>query len=417
MPDLQVYIVLQGFGRLLSLGTMSNKIERKNILGAIEDEYRHDLAIHLYSSFLLHNVNPMFPRRNWASWPLPLGHVPEPLSADKYEDSDILDTVQFKSPYSEAKADTDADYTLVAGDSNIELDCSSSIDSSITGSRDVLASVCRAEAALVKGRQNLMIEIIALLQRTIRKKVSARRCLHRMAPVLEPNPTLLLEAARTICSRIDATFNKLASTQNNRRNVTYSEKPTVRLLSWQDVLLAALDSYNELHYGKDVDGCLKTYKKCERLFLLVNYKYEYDEDSEDSSSSSKEYVDSVSENIPASNYEIPNITVENHLEVVEGSSSSSSNSQNFKERVLHNIEKERRMLVVKKLLFYNKVHSRLQEKHLSYMSRREVHGTHPKVKKLQKKFKIFNQGLHNQKKNALKHGGISIDSEDYKVEL
>ncbi|CCE83377.1 Piso0_003952 [Millerozyma farinosa CBS 7064] len=396
---------------------MSNKTERKNILGAIEDEYRHDLAIHLYSSFLLHKVNPMFPRRNWASWPLPLGDIPEPSGVNQYEDGDILDTVQFKAPYIEAEADTDADHTPAIDGSDSGLERSSSIESSTSSPRDASASSGLAEAALENGRHNLMIEIIALLQRTIRKKALARQGSHKTAPVLEPNPTLLLEAARTICSRIDGTFNKLASTQNHRRNVKESEKPSVRLLTWQDVLLAALDSHNELENGKDIDGYIKAYKKCERLFSLVNYKYEYNDNSEDSDSSSEEYIDSLSENIPANNDGIPNFTAENHLEVVEGSSSSFSNGQNFKERMLHNMKKERGMSDVKKLLFYNKAHSQLQDKQLSSMSRRKARGTHSKAKKMPKKFKISNQGLHNQKKNALKHGGISLDSDDYKVEV
>lgn len=396
---------------------MSNKTERKNILGAIEDEYRHDLAIHLYSSFLLHKVNPMFPRRNWASWPLPLGDVPEPLGVNKYEDGDILDTVQFKAPYIVAEAEMDVDHTSAIDGSDSELDRSPSIEISANGSRDSRAFLGRAEAALENGRHNLMIEIIALLQRTIRKKALARQGSDNTVPVLEPNPTLLLEAARTICSRIDGTFNKLASIQNNRRNVKDSEKPSVRLLTWQDMLLSALDSHNELENGKDIDGYIKTYKKCERLFLLVNYKYEYNEDSEDSDSSSEEFIDSVSENISANNDEIPNFSAENHLEVVEGSSSSFSNGQNFKERVLNNIKKEQVMLDVKRLLFYNKAHAQLQEKHLSSISCRKARGTHYKAKKMPKKFKISNQGLHNQKKNALKHGGISIDSGDYKVEV
>ena len=68
---------------------MSTKKEREVILNSLEDEYRHDLSIHLYSTFLFHQINPLFPRRNWASWPLPFERVPDPQSSKTFVDSEI----------------------------------------------------------------------------------------------------------------------------------------------------------------------------------------------------------------------------------------------------------------------------------------------------------------------------------------
>lgn len=67
---------------------MSTKKEREVILNSIEDEYRHDLSLHLYSTFLFHQINPLFPRRNWASWPLPFDRVPDPRSSKTFVGSE-----------------------------------------------------------------------------------------------------------------------------------------------------------------------------------------------------------------------------------------------------------------------------------------------------------------------------------------
>lgn len=63
---------------------MSNEKERSRVLQSLESEFINDLSLHLYSSFLLHRINPNFPLTRWSSWPKKFDKVPVP--SQKYED-------------------------------------------------------------------------------------------------------------------------------------------------------------------------------------------------------------------------------------------------------------------------------------------------------------------------------------------
>lgn len=60
--------------------------EYNKILDLIEDDYVQDLSIHLYSTFLLHRVDPFFPARKWSAWPLLKSDVPDPSNSKLYTD-------------------------------------------------------------------------------------------------------------------------------------------------------------------------------------------------------------------------------------------------------------------------------------------------------------------------------------------
>ncbi|CCG21809.1 hypothetical protein CORT_0B00890 [Candida orthopsilosis Co 90-125] len=67
---------------------MSIQQERTRILQSLEHEFINDLSLHLYSSFLLHRINPNFPLPRWTHWPKHFDKVPVPNQ--KYED-DLID--------------------------------------------------------------------------------------------------------------------------------------------------------------------------------------------------------------------------------------------------------------------------------------------------------------------------------------
>ncbi|ODQ56794.1 hypothetical protein WICANDRAFT_65674 [Wickerhamomyces anomalus NRRL Y-366-8] len=62
--------------------------EAKQVLKHYEGDYKNDLAIHLYSTHLMHQMDPGFPKRIWTSWPLPPEDVPDPNSTSTYCDDD-----------------------------------------------------------------------------------------------------------------------------------------------------------------------------------------------------------------------------------------------------------------------------------------------------------------------------------------
>lgn len=58
----------------------------KQILQHYEDDYKHDLSIHLYSTYLMHQMDSLFPHRSWACWPKPQDDVPDPKTTQLYTD-------------------------------------------------------------------------------------------------------------------------------------------------------------------------------------------------------------------------------------------------------------------------------------------------------------------------------------------
>lgn len=54
------------------------------VMRSLEAQYRHDLALHLYSVVLLHHRDPAFPAPHWARWPAPARYNPRDRGA--YED-------------------------------------------------------------------------------------------------------------------------------------------------------------------------------------------------------------------------------------------------------------------------------------------------------------------------------------------
>ena len=67
---------------------MSTKSERKEVLDSLEDEYRSDLAVHLYSALLWRKINPNY-HSKWSTWPLRFLEVPCPKTSIKYADTII----------------------------------------------------------------------------------------------------------------------------------------------------------------------------------------------------------------------------------------------------------------------------------------------------------------------------------------
>lgn len=60
--------------------------ELTKVVANIEEDYRHDLAVHLYQAHLLHQVNLFFPARLWTAWPLPRNRMVDPMVEKTYED-------------------------------------------------------------------------------------------------------------------------------------------------------------------------------------------------------------------------------------------------------------------------------------------------------------------------------------------
>lgn len=232
-----------------------SKKERDLILESIEDEFRQDLAVHLYSTHLLHAINPYFPRRNWLSWPLPYSEVPDPRNLFIYSDQPI-------AIYNddEAKTSRNVRYAGPRGASE--------------PSEDVSKYRIRSFSTTQKrsdSRTSLMAEIKALVDHRIHSMIHAQK-LDRF-----PSPEISSDVVGKLCIEIANNLDDVLESMADiveRRNVSSDKSaPPVRLLNWQDVLLCASNT-------RDTSPDL--YGRCELLFENTNYNYEYESDFDES---------------------------------------------------------------------------------------------------------------------------------------
>ncbi|CAK7899599.1 hypothetical protein CAAN3_04S06810 [[Candida] anglica] len=308
---------------------MANKRERAVILDAIEDEYRHDLALHLYSTFLLHQINPFFPRRNWASWPVPFEQVPDPGTEKKY----VL-------PENIQKGATIMPSFGVLGGGSIkrQLSIEPEEDDTLFNEQYVPITSIIISETLTDPLEDLRIELKALLERKIQDKLRARG----KTSATEIQEHLLDSMVNKMMTKITGT---LDTTLGSRLEASRAPNST-RLLNWQDIIAARIYSEEEQNCRIDTNHLKQVYTKCEKLFRHHNYKYEY-EDNEDLSD--EECIQ-------------PEFEVNSYLDHVESISVNQINYSNFKERVLNNKEEEsrlaasRRGVIMNKLNVYDRLH-------------------------------------------------------------
>ncbi|CAN3362418.1 hypothetical protein DICA1_E03554 [Diutina catenulata] len=71
----------------------------ENEVVTVENEFREDLALHLYSSFLMRQVDPLYPRRDWYTWPLALQKIPVTGGSKRYVDSELPERAHVQPTY------------------------------------------------------------------------------------------------------------------------------------------------------------------------------------------------------------------------------------------------------------------------------------------------------------------------------
>lgn len=314
----------------------------KDIVDDLEQEFRNDLAVHLYSTCLMHIMDPSVPAPRWSKWPLPSLVVPDPKTAtvyvepecEEYErDMDYSEVGRWRKvvglhethsgtesthearkthethseeshreeTHSESQEsdENEEEFQLWASSSESEMkysdqdestdlvsdgsiseslvsDGSSSEDlvSEDLASEDLVSDLASEDMASVKRhfrlpvlsivekktdfKQNLMIEMKAQIQKTIRIKLSHASILHNEKPMTDFDTETVLVMAEQLCHRVDNLFVQLARHARSSP-VTHT---------WQDILLA------DLVVSKDNDP-QHFYEQCERLFVKPDFAYEY----------------------------------------------------------------------------------------------------------------------------------------------
>lgn len=226
------------------------KRDFNQILNALEDNYRHDLAVHLYLTFLSHRINPHFPDQKWASWPLHKSELPDLASYNRYEDQIeeelVEDTLKIPAiapethesiPVTKARVDD-----LFSEKQHILVTCK---NSSPTGPNALLLN-----------------ELQALVQRKInqRSRLGTRE---GVQITVDENNELTRQMALKLANKLQGLLEKLAKPN-------YSDSKG----TWQDVHLQAL-MFRDHGKRPGIDSEKKSYARSKRLFRNVNFNYEY----------------------------------------------------------------------------------------------------------------------------------------------
>ncbi|EMG45938.1 hypothetical protein G210_3837, partial [Candida maltosa Xu316] len=223
---------------------MSSRSEIQKILSNLETTYTSDLAIHLYSTFLLHQINPKFPRKSWTRWPLPKDQVPIP--EDKYED-DIVD--DFPTDITD---EINHEQELV----NINL------------SLPIIDIEYKSRS--VDSKKVIVNSISSIIQRKIMEKISEKRqvngdfeCSDRISsnPALKP---ISLE----IMTKLDSMLDSLSHRRRRRR----------RNKDWRDVLVSTVKSEIDPYKVLNTRFYRKLYSTCSALFDDFRYKFEFEDE-------------------------------------------------------------------------------------------------------------------------------------------
>lgn len=236
----------------------------------LEESHRHDLAVHLYLTFLLHRVNPFFPRTTWANWPTYT--VVDPTLREDYEDV-LVETGDLGEEEESAEEIVDDD---AREDLNVHVQ------------RSLHQNVQHQQRRKTSPKVHLVNEIHALLLRTIRKKAAQRG--RELVEDSEVTRALALQLA----GRVARTLTKIKQ-----------QKCSGEVTTWQHVLLA--DATRSTYGEKvDVDRCRTLYERANKLFA-AEYPYEYNE----------EYYNGSSDTDSAYEDAVPEFNAEDHLGAIE----------------------------------------------------------------------------------------------------
>jgi len=271
----------------ISMNENSEKRDFVRVVEDLEDQQRHDLSVHLYLAYLLHQVNPYFPHTRWASWPVRLPKVADPDLRGGYEDiavDNLFRNLQDGIDWA-TKIDIKSDSVQSAPES----------PKSNEQVIDFQRSSGRLELTHKRLRKSnpkaaVVNEMYAALHRVIYKK--ANRLAKQGQRVNLKETGFTKKMALRLANRLG---NVLSTLENQGRRRGFFPK------TWQDVLIANLQM-SGLGEVCDIDSHKLAYMKAKKLFMDYNHKYEYDADT---------YGEFEGSN------KIPEFDVEHHLATIE----------------------------------------------------------------------------------------------------
>lgn len=413
---------------------MSTKKEREVILNSIEDEYRHDLSLHLYSTFLFHQINPLFPRRNWASWPLPFDRVPDPRSSKTFVDSENcieqFDDIDHETNVNreneldmrERASTDDEDESEGTGDDD-EISMKDEVIHQNRHKRYMRIRSVATKETLSNSKVDIMIELHALLERKIHSKLKNVADKQNLTMSADVSSAMTNEVCKKLANKVDHLVNNIINFQKQGKTRLSSSRPYPRLLNWQDILLAGLDVDESHKKTLDNTSHANLYQKCERIFDNPKYTYEYDdnEEEEDDENQSNKVPDTYvinpgqGEEGATSDTQKQKFNYLEYLSKVEETHRGLINYKNFKQRMLKNRNQEDKLRELKKAIFMRKLNLQTKYSNIDWSKTKK----RPKIqdRRAPKKYRIQNEDKDSQKEDALAHGGILLTADDFTVNI
>lgn len=289
---------------------MDEKRDFRKILEYLDDEHRHDLALHLYVTHLLRRVNPYFPHGNWSSWPLPPSRVPEVM--DKYEDTLERHTRVLAENEVGSRPLEDQFY--------------------VSFKRHQLKITVQQKRKEQLPNPVLVNAIHDVVQRKIRMKLNTRG----LSLDVNHKSNTCRALSLQIANRLSRVLWKLLKNRISRRK-------NILLKTWQDVQIANVMGRSKSERARLISYRV-SYEQARAIFMEHTQSYEYD------SSAYASDVESDSNGDPNFVLTTPDFKVEHHLSAIENEGTMPFKS---KRDAITELERRRADFERKEQLFIN----------------------------------------------------------------
>lgn len=256
----------------------------------LEDAHRHDLAVHLYLAFLLHQVNPLFPSEKWASWPQ--RNVTDPTVYEDYEDGLLDQNNDFAhlapnddfQHQEKEKEDTENEPHEVDEFKDVD-------DGADSDESDQKTEFLRPGPGIIRlhklrrqkthAKALLVNEMHALLQLRIARKLASLGRLDA-SQLIDVDSPVLRQMALLMANRMGRVLYRLRQQRHFTRispeHGLFLDSRTYRKYfkqNWQDVVTADLKA-GDRSSRVNLQRLRSLYGRCRKLFKDVQYDYEYD---------------------------------------------------------------------------------------------------------------------------------------------
>lgn len=171
----------------------------------IEDEFRHDLAVHLYSAFLTKQKHFLFPPERWALWPLSILDVPDPNPGAKY-----VDELKIKRKQHDWKSSINGGPSTPSG-------AHRNPDSSNGQVQDSSEEIENLSSPI----DGMKFELDAIFQRKVYAKIRqhAQQTGKPLLPVVDPPVRLHQHHKNQIIDKLDLLLTKMIETRVGRKDL------------------------------------------------------------------------------------------------------------------------------------------------------------------------------------------------------